>query len=142
MTDPYLDFSLSVSRLVTEYNKYQSLVIAYDYDNTVFDYHNQGYTFDKVIDLLRFAKSCNCYLIVFTSCPQSKYPEIRDYLTANNIPFDAINEDAPFLPITGNRKIYFNHLLDDRAGLPLAYHILQKALDQIAFNIKPFKTKE
>ena len=50
--DPYLIDTVSIQRLVKEWVKHKSLIIAYDYDNTVFDYHNNGYEFEFVIDLV------------------------------------------------------------------------------------------
>ncbi|MFD2330182.1 hypothetical protein ACFSR7_13115 [Cohnella sp. GCM10020058] len=127
--DFYLEDEHVVSRLVTEWRKYGRLVVAYDYDNTVFDYHRAGLSFDDVPQLLRECRSLGAYLIVFTACGKSQFPAITAYLQDNDIPFDAINEDPPFVPSSGGRKIYFNILLDDRAGLGSAYRCLQSALD-------------
>ncbi|MDG0792961.1 hypothetical protein OMP38_20365 [Cohnella ginsengisoli] len=127
--DFYLEDEHVVSRLVAEWRKYGRLVVAYDYDNTVFDYHRAGLSFDDVPRLLRECQAQGAYLVVFTACGERQYPEIASYLKDNGIPFDAINEDAPFVPSSGGRKIYFNILLDDRAGLGSAYRCLQAALN-------------
>ncbi|WP_217594144.1 hypothetical protein [Cohnella sp. GbtcB17] len=127
--DYYLEDDHVVSRLVAEWRKYGRLVVAYDYDNTVFDYHRAGLSFEDVPRLLRECREIGAYLIVFTACAAPQYPAIAAYLTDNGIPFDAINEDPPFVPSTGGRKIYFNILLDDRAGLGSAYRCLQSAVD-------------
>lgn len=57
------------------------------------------------------------------------FPDIIKYLEANHIPFDAINESPKFVPVAGSKKMYFNILLDDRAGLSSAYKCLKAALE-------------
>ena len=64
--DPYLIDTVSIQRLVKEWVKHKSLIIAYDYDNTVFDYHNNGYEFEFVIDLLRESKKYGDKFIVYS----------------------------------------------------------------------------
>ena len=51
---------------------------------------------------------------------------VEGYLRENNIPYDSINEDPAFIKIPG-KKVYYNILLDDRAGLPSAYKALKNA---------------
>ena len=36
-------------RLLEEYKKYGELIVAFDYDNTIFDYHNNGGDYSCVI---------------------------------------------------------------------------------------------
>lgn len=121
--DYFLDDQKCINRLLEEYEKYGSIIVAYDFDNTVFDYYNKGYTYPLVIRLLRQCKELGFHLTVFTSCNDDRFPEIRKYLTENNIPFDGINETPDFIPFKG-RKVYYNILLDDRAGLTSAYNQL------------------
>lgn len=40
-------------RLLEEYKKYGKLIVAFDYDNTIFDYHNNGGDYSCVIELLK-----------------------------------------------------------------------------------------
>lgn len=40
-TDFFLSEENCINRLIEDYVKHGSLAIAYDYDNTVFDYHNK-----------------------------------------------------------------------------------------------------
>jgi len=53
MIDEYLKANSSFLRLLKEYNQYKSLVIAYDFDNTVYDFHKKGEVYNDVIELLR-----------------------------------------------------------------------------------------
>jgi len=122
--DFYLSEENSYKRLLEEYEKYK-LIIAYDFDNTVFDYNEKGYGFENVIELLRVCKEIGCYLTVFTSDGPERIPQIESHLKANNIPYDGINENPDIIKFNG-RKIYYNILLDDRSGLPSAYRILAR----------------
>jgi len=128
--DYYLNDENVINRLIKEWNKYGKLIIAYDYDNTVYDYHKLGYTFENVISLLKRAKSIGANFIVFTCCNENKYDDIKKYLIINNIPFDKINENIDGVDF-GGRKVYYNILLDDRAGLSSAYNCLLKVVETI-----------
>lgn len=115
---PFLNRSACVHRLVDEYRRYGYLVIAFDFDNTIYDYHGKGHDYSEMINLLKQAKGLNCYLIVFTA--EQNTSKVVDFLHSESIPFDSINENPPFFK-SESRKIYFNILLDDRAGLQEAY---------------------
>lgn len=92
----------------------------------MYDFHGKGRKYDDVISLL---KECEPYahFIVFTCCGVDEYPKIKDYLYSNSIPFDTINNNMGFIPFTG-RKVYYNIMLDDRAGLTSAYDTLKESL--------------
>ena len=53
-------------RLKQDYLVHKSLFVAFDYDNTVFDYHNQGINYDEIIGLLTTCKSLGFTMILFT----------------------------------------------------------------------------
>lgn len=133
MTDRYLSDKECIDRLLNEWEKYGMLIIAYDFDFTVFDYGNRGDKFDNIIALLRKVKKMGCHLVVFTSCDDDRFPDIKKYLNDNEIPFDSINETPDFIPFKG-RKVYYNILLDDRAGLSSAYTILNEVAELVSIN--------
>lgn len=128
MTDHFLHAKNVVDRLVEEWTAHGKLIIAYDFDNTVFDYHGVGHTYDDVINLLRRCNEFGAHFIVFTAKSDAEIPFMKQYLEENNIPYDSINENLNFIPFDG-RKIYYNVLLDDRAGLESAYRSLATALE-------------
>lgn len=115
---PYLYDSVCVGRLLDDYEKHGTLYVAYDFDNTVYDFHAKGHDYSEVIDLLRECKALGFFLTVFTA--EQDTDKVKDYLDWNAIPYDAINENVPFFNSEA-KKIYFNILLDDRAGLRSAY---------------------
>lgn len=140
LSDPFLSNEACIERLVNEWEKYKMLIIAYDFDNTVFDYYGKGYTFNDVVNLLRQCKKLGFHLTLFTSCNDDRIEEIKQYLSKNDIPFDSINETPDNIPFRG-RKVYYNHFLDDRAGLKSAYEILCETVFRIKMKIREKETE-
>lgn len=130
VVDPYLDNQRCIDRLVENWKLHDGIIIAFDFDNTVFDYYDIGYQYDKVIELLKECKSMGCTLILSTCCDKSKFAFMRNKCEEKGIEIDYINESPPYIPFTGN-KVYYNILLDDRAGLSAAYEILYKTKERI-----------
>ena len=125
--DYYLDNKNAVNRLVEEWKKYGKIIIGYDFDDTVFDFHQKDRTYKNVINLLKKCKKLGAYFIVFTCCGEDEYDKIKNYLNENKLPYDKINENIDFVKFTG-RKVYYNIMLDDRAGLSSAYKVLLKTI--------------
>ncbi|WP_370086917.1 hypothetical protein [Ekhidna sp.] len=115
------------NRLRNDYLKHKSLFVAYDYDNTVYDFHGHGISYEKIIELLRECKSLGFTMILFTGNEGEKLNAILEDLKRREIPFDLINEN----PLMKTRKPYYNILLDDRAGLKESYKHLKKLVDEI-----------
>lgn len=129
--DQYLDESNVEERMLKEWREHgANYIIAYDFDSTVFPYHETGHTHNQVIELLRRCRKVGAKLIVWTAAAPPRYGGIIDYLQANDIPFDQINEDLLPKPF-GGRKIYYNVLLDDRAGLASTYRNLFNVVQTI-----------
>lgn len=126
--DPFLNIDRVKARLMDEYRRHGQIIVAYDFDDTVFDYHGRGETYTEVAELLR-RLSPYARFIVFTSCSEEKNKEIAEYLSENDIPFDAINEDI--ITKFKGRKIYYNILLDDRAGLREVFDTLNWFLKKV-----------
>jgi hypothetical protein len=117
---PATSSSFALGRLIEQYQKHNQLVIAYDFDDTVKPYWCGDCT--EIQSLLRGAKrTLNAYFIVYTS--NKDIEGIKAFLNEENIPYDSINENAPFAPPMGG-KIYYNLFLDDKAGLQQAAGIL------------------
>lgn len=116
-------------RLLEEYKSYGNLIIAFDFDNTVFDYHNTGDDYSGIIELLKTCSEKNMILILFTVTTNEE--ELRskiNYLKNFGICPDYINESPLF---KGSIKPYYNLLLDDRAGLESAIEQLNYVLTNI-----------
>lgn len=117
-----------VERLQSEYDKYKKLIVAFDFDNTIFDYHNNGGNYSEVINILRECSELNFTMILFTANDdKSKLDWIIEYCKKFEIRVDYVNKS----PIMDTVKPYYNILLDDRAGLEEAYRQLKAVINYI-----------
>ncbi len=82
------------NRLRADYIHHKSLFIAYDYDNTVFDYHNKQIDYSKIIELIRECKALGFTLILFTGNEGEALERIILDLKKRDIPYDLINENS------------------------------------------------
>ena len=127
------DFLLK--RLITQYKKQDKLIIAYDIDDTVRPMYCTNC--DTVQSLLRRANEVlDAFFIVFTS--NEDIDGVKKYLDKCELPYDAINENAPFVRFKKG-KVFYNVLLDDKAGLGETV----TTLEQLMFLVdNEFITKE
>ena len=124
MEDPYLNQSQVFNRLMADYEKHKSLFVAFDFDNTVFDFFDEGHTYPKMEELLILAKAKGCKLILFTGNEGERLKQIIEYCKEHGYEPDFVNEN----PFMATRKPFYNILLDDRAGLMDAYNLLKTVL--------------
>jgi MoaA/NifB/PqqE/SkfB family radical SAM enzyme len=131
MDTPFAIESVVVSRLVDDYNKYGELLIGLDFDNTIFDCHNKGYTFNKVVNTIKEAVSLGCRVVVITARKGDRdIAEVEQICADLGIEIAGINIQL-IQEFAGIRKIFVNIQLDDRAGLGSALKSLDTALLQI-----------
>jgi hypothetical protein len=131
LQDPYMDTGRCVDRLFREYLKHPKLIIASDFDSTLFDVHGAGHTFPAVISLLKECAALGFYIVVFTASADSRWPEIRAEMDRLGIPVSAINTNPIPLPYGHQGKIFYNLLIDDRCGLLQAFDILRLTISRI-----------
>lgn len=128
-SDYYLDDNNSVNRLLYEWKTYGKLVIAVDFDDTLFDFHKKGRTYNDVINLLKACREIGCYIVVFTANDDIEHHAfIKSYLRDAGLEIDTINENIECVGFT-TKKVYYNILLDDRSGLSSAYNNLNIVAD-------------
>lgn len=129
--DPFLDQDNCIDRLFKEWRTYGKLIIAYDFDNTIYDYYKEGVQFPQVIKLLKEIRHLDAgTFICFTSCDDDRLPYLKEYIKEHDIPLDYLNDNPPFVKFNG-RKVYYNVFLDDRAGLLSAYQQLNTVVHMI-----------
>lgn len=126
--DFYLQAGNSYQRLEEEFQKYGKLIFCVDFDDTIFDFHKKGRTYENVIQLLRRWEPYS-EVIIFTGNGEEKHKMIKDYLEEHKIKYRGINCDAS-VAFPG-RKIYANVYIDDRGGLVQVYHELLTLIEKI-----------
>lgn len=129
--DKYLKENSAYERLWAEYNKYGSLIVAVDFDDTIFDFHDTGESYEMVRQLVRDLHEIGCYIIIWTGNQDTVF--IKSFLAENNIPYHSINEDAPY-GVRGNRKLYANIYVDDRSSIRETYYTLTKLVSEVKKN--------
>lgn len=124
LKDDALKDDFLYKRLSDAYEEHDRLIIAYDIDDTVRPYKSKSC--EDVKALIRRAKRIlKPYFIVFTANPHKE--KNVAFLEAEGLPYDAINENADFIGRYGDGlKVYYNLLLDDKAGLKEAYDALDR----------------
>ena len=125
MKDRFLRHSECMARLYKDYKAHGKLIIAFDFDNTIFDIHGNGDTYPEVTRVLQDARKAGHTLVLFTANEGYRLQMIRVYLNELGLNPDYVNESPVF---KDNRKPYYNILLDDRAGLESAYTQLDEFL--------------
>lgn len=124
--DPYFETDLCVQKLFDQYQRHKNLLIAFDYDDTLHDYHKKGYAFPKVVEILVECSKLGFTMILYTG--NEDLENILRYLTEQGIRVDHVNSS----PIESHKKKpYFNILLDNNAGLGQAYEILRLTIEKI-----------
>jgi hypothetical protein len=134
--DTFFDFTHCVNRLHNEWKKHPKLLIACDFDDTVFDFHQRNQSHQMVIDLLKKCNELGFYVTLFTASKPHRYDSMREHMESLGVKIDAINQNVIELPYGNNGKIYYNILLDDRAGLWEAVRILTSVISKIENNEK------
>lgn len=131
LTDPFLDITNCADRLYKEWQAHKRLIVAVDFDDTVYDYHVTGASHAKVFDVLHKCQDFGFYIVVFTASVASRFDFIRQFLREKGIAVSSINQNPIKLPYGNHGKIYYNILLDDRAGLWSALITLKMVLERI-----------
>ena len=132
LTDPYFSTDRNVDRLLEQYKLHGSLIVATDFDDTLFDYHKKGFDYPKVVELLLLCQAMGFTLIMLTTVEdESKLVDNVKYCKLLGLDIKYVNE-GPIMPKA--RKPFFNIYLDDKAGLGQAYDILNQTVNLIKRN--------
>jgi hypothetical protein len=126
--DFYLSEENCYQRLENEFKKYGKLIFCVDFDDTIYDFHNLGRTYNDIISLLKRWENYS-EVVILTGNGEEKYPQIEQYLRDNDIKYKGINCDSSIS--FGGRKTYGNVYIDDRGGLPTVYKMLERLITRI-----------
>lgn len=117
-----------LERLKREYLKHGSIIVAYDFDNTIYDFHDQGLNMQGTIDTLRKAYALGMDMFCFTANSDHKLISLNISkllkIPVDNQKINCSTLDYMFL----GRKPYYSILLDDRAGLDSSLRTLNQFL--------------
>ena len=121
-----------IARLVREWREHKKIILAVDFDDTISPWKFYDFNYQEVFNLIKEAKALGAYIVIFSACKPERFDYIRNYCKeTGGFEVDGINENVIELPYGNDRKIYYNHLLDDRAGLMQAMAILSIAMMRI-----------
>lgn len=110
----YSNRKMVLDRLIKEKEEHGSIVIALDFDNTIYDYHNIGMNFSNVIDPIKRAMELGDKVFIFTANnDHNLVKRVTKEVFGVELP---INE-GPLDHLFGGRKPFYSILIDDRAGL-------------------------
>lgn len=123
----YTNQRKTLERLKREYLTHGSLVVAFDFDNTVFDFHSSGLDMESTVNELKRAHANGLDLFAFTANEDHVF--VRNFVFENlgieDVPININHLDHLF----ASRKPFYSILLDDRAGLASAQETLKDLND-------------
>jgi len=126
MVDQYESWTNAASRLLEEYLAHKTLIVALDFDDTIYDFHNKGYDYSNVIHLVQRCNKLGFKIVIFTA--NKDHELVNKHCNEIGIKIEGINKQL--LPqFEGSGKIYYNILLDDRAGLGSSIKLLKSVVE-------------
>jgi hypothetical protein len=131
MDNPYFNPQTCLARLAREYKAHKKLIVALDFDDTVYDFHKEGHRYGLVLGLIRRCQKLGFYIVLFTGSEPDRHLSQAAYLLENGIVVDSVNQNPIPMAIGNAGKPYYNILLDDRAGLGEAFSTLSLLVDRI-----------
>ena len=123
--DPYVSEFRSAERLCAEWKRHGSIIIGVDFDDTIYDCHSKGFVFPYTISTIKRAQKLGAKLCVWTA--NANKDLVDSVWNKLELKYDYYNE-SPIVLHDNQIKPYFNLLLDDRAGLESALHILNRTM--------------
>lgn len=123
--DTYFSNRTAIDRLLSEWEKYGYLIVAVDFDETLYSENGDH---SQMIELIQACYKMGCKVVIFTCRTEDEYPFVKEALRQLNVPYDYINENIPELTIDTSRKIFYSIFFDDRCGLGAAYEIMVNTL--------------
>lgn len=133
-----------INRLLEEWKRYGKIIIAVDYDDTLFPWgfksEEDNKQIDEIFDLLKACKQTGAYITIWSACDKDRFIEIEEYCKSKGLEIDSINQNPIELPYGKDRKIYANIFLDDRAGLQESMTVLNTVLYHYRSYLQTLKT--
>lgn len=129
-------------RLLNEWKAYGKIIIGLDFDDTISAWGFKGEEHDidlqKTIKIIKLAREVGAYIVIWSACAPDRFEYIKQYCKDLGIEIDAINDNPIELPYGQHKKIYYNILIDDRAGINESLSMLEKC----AYHMRAAKAGE
>jgi len=120
-----------IDKTIMAYEKHDSLILLYDFDDTVKPWYNfsTDYTIQSK-ELIKRAAATGKFKFILNTCREDKRKlEALLYCEKNGLPFDAVNKNISGTQFEDMVKPYCNLMLDDKSGsLPISLDILDRVL--------------
>lgn len=131
--NPYLTTENCVDRLYKQWQKHPRLIVAVDFDSTLYplDASEKHIDYSDTINVLKRAQKHKFFIVIYSCSNTERYNKIHKYLAQFGLEVAAINSNIIDLGFEPQAKIYYNILLDDKAGLGQSIEILNKLIDKI-----------
>lgn len=129
-----MSLNKDVQRIFHEWTIYSKIVIAVDFDDTIYPWkYSTQKKCDKIINLLKWCKVTGCYIMIHTTSNHDRYSEIEKYCKKKGLKIDSINSNPKELdlPYGNEGKPFYNWQLCDRSGLDYATKVLEKACEKM-----------
>ncbi len=120
-------------RLLDEWIKYDKIIIALDFDDTIFPFNTKVSTQEEcniVIDIIKKAQTLGTIITINTASVPERFDFIRQYCKERGLEIASLNINSTSLPYGNNGKIYANIYLDDRGGLGQSLEMLQNVMSK------------
>src|SRR3990167_5383617 len=95
-------------RLTAEWNKYGKIVVAVDFDDTIYPWAHKSEEdlkqMDDIVSLLKKVKETGAYITIWSACTSDRFPEIQEYCKSKGLEVDTINQNPIDLPYGKDRK--------------------------------------
>jgi hypothetical protein len=111
-----------LKKLLDQHYKYGSIIVAYDFDDTVYPFSLGVEELKDTVNLIQRLVICGHNAYCYTS--NEDIEKVTMYLRYNHIPYCSINKS----PVDSVGKQFYNVLLDDKAGLNETKEVLEMFL--------------
>lgn len=108
-----------LQKLLDQYYKHGSIIVAYDFDDTVYPYSLEVEELKDTVSLIKKLDSSGHTVYCYTS--NTDIEKVTLYLNYNRIPYYSINKS----PVDSVGKQFYNVLLDDKSGLNETKEVLE-----------------
>jgi hypothetical protein len=121
-----------IERLYNEWLEHHKIIIAVDYDDTIFPFKlGNKKDIRKTIKLVKKAQEIGAYVVIFTASDPERHESIKEHCKSIDLHIDSINKNPIKLPYGKSGKIYYNINLCDRSGLQQSLKILKKTIKKM-----------